>query len=151
MTEHTLRNDKERQRLLDFIGGLDLSKKQYRISITQAKASRSLAQHRLLWMWNNLIQQHLAEYFGQIASAEEWHDILVTRLCPAETSVVELPDGVRFKVGRQRTSKFSVDQMGEYLDKLDAYCAEYLQLLLPHPEDYELAVYGERRLENPKH
>lgn len=145
MTDHAIRNDRDRARLLDFIGGLDLSKGGYRLSITPAKTSRSLAQNRLLWSWNNLIQQHLAEHFGQVASSEEWHDILVSRLCPSEVRVVELPDGQKLKVGRARTSKFTVEQMGDYLDRLDAYCAESLQLLLPHPDDYELAVYGERR------
>lgn len=146
MTDHTIKNDRDRQRLITFIAGLDLDKKPYRISIVAAKTSRSLAQNRLLWRWNNEIQAHLAESFGQLASAEEWHDILVTKLCPAEYHQVELPDGFRAKVGRTRTSKFDVKEMGEYLDKLDAYCAEHLQLLLSHSDDYELAVYGERRL-----
>ena len=144
MTEHTIRNDRDRQRLIDYIANLDLSKKAYKISITQAKASRSIAQNRLLWQWNSLIQQHLAEHYGQHADAETWHDVLVSKLCPAEVHVIELPDGQRCKVGRARTSKFSVDQMGEYLDKLDAYCADSLGLLLPHPDDYEMAVYGVR-------
>jgi hypothetical protein len=145
VTEHTIRSDKDRERLIGFISGLNLDKTPYRISIAAAKTSRSLAQNRMLWAWNGLIQKHLAEHFGQIAGAEEWHDILVTRLCPADVHVVEMPDGFRAKVGRQRTSKFTVDQMGEYLDKLDAYCAENLGLLLPRPDDYEMAVYGERR------
>jgi hypothetical protein len=35
--------------------------------------------------------------------------------------------------------------MTEYLELLDSYCAEYLQLLLPHPSDLMNAIYGERR------
>lgn len=143
MTEHTIRDEKTRDRIIQHLKSLDL-KKPVKVSITAAKTSRSLAQNRLLWSWNNLIQQHMLESYGQIASAEEWHDILVTRLCPAEYHQIEMPDGFKAKVGRSRTSKFTVEQMGEYLDKLDAYCAEHLQLLLPHPDDYEMAVYGAR-------
>lgn len=146
MADHQLKTEQDRERLVKFISSLDLSKKGYRLSITGAKESRSLAQNRMLWMWNNQIQAHLADHFGQYASAEEWHDILVAKLCPAEYHAVELPDGFKCRVGRSRTSKFTVDEMGQYLDKLDAYCAEFLQLLLPHPEDYQFAVYGERKL-----
>lgn len=144
MTDHTIRNDRDRQRIVDYLNGLDL-KKPYKITIAPARANRTIAQNRLLWLWNGIIQMHMAEAFGQLASAEEWHDILVTKLCPAEYHVVELPDGFKARVGRSRTSKFTVEQKGEYLDKLDAYCADSLGLLLPHPDDYELAVYGERR------
>lgn len=144
MTDHTIRNDRDRHRIVDYLNGLDL-KKPYKITIAPAKTSRSLAQNRLLWQWNGLIQQHLADHYGQQASAETWHDILTSKLCPVEVQVVELPDGQKCKVGRARTSKFSVDQMSEYLNKLDAYCADSLGLLLPHPDDYELAVYGDRR------
>jgi len=143
-SEHTIRDERGRQRIVQYLQGVDISKP-IKITIAPAKSSRSLAQNRLLWMWNSLIQQHMADSFGQHASAEQWHDVLVSRLCPAELSVIEMPDGFKARVGRSRTSKFTVDQMGEYLDRLDAYCAENLNLLLPHPDDYELAVYGVRK------
>lgn len=94
------------------------------------KDTRSTEQNALLWVWNNEIQKHMAEHFGQMASAEQWHDVLVAKLMPAEIHVVELPDGTRAKVGRMRTSKMSKAQMSEYMEKLAAYCAETLGLVL---------------------
>ncbi|WP_277963881.1 recombination protein NinB [Pseudomonas sp. RIT-To-2] len=144
MTDHSLRTESDRRRLMSFIEHVDLSKPR-KVSISETRNKRSEAQNRLLWMWNGLIQTHLRESFGQLASSEEWHEILVAKLWPAEVRRVELPDGAAFKVGRAKTRKFTTVQMTTYLELLDAYCAEHLQLLLPHPDDLMMAIYGERR------
>ncbi|MFG0864605.1 recombination protein NinB [Pseudomonas sp. FYR_7] len=139
-----LRNESDRTRLLGYIKSLDLAKPR-RLTIVEVRSKRSDAQNRLLWQWNGLIQAHLRDSFGQLASAEEWHEILVAKLWPAKVHPVELPDGTRYRVGRAKTRKFNTQQMTQYLELLDAYCAEHLQLLLPHPEDLMMAIYGERR------
>lgn len=144
MPDHIIRNEGDRRRLVAFLQGLDLSKPR-KVAITEVRSRRSDAQNRLLWQWNGLIQQHLRESFGQVASAEEWHEILVARLWPAEVRPVELPDGTRYRVGRAKTRGFTIAQMTEYLELLDACCAEHLGLLLPHPEDLMMAIYGERK------
>ena len=140
-----LANESDRARLLGYVTGLDL-KKLHKVSIVQVKSKRSDAQNRLLWQWNGLIQSHLRESFGQIASSEEWHEILVSRLWPSEVRRVELPDGPTFKVGRAKTRGFTIQQMTTYLELLDAYCAEHLSLLLPHPDDLMYAIYGDRKV-----
>ena len=143
MTDYYVRNEHDRKRLVSFLQSADLTKP-LKVSVCELKASRSNAQNRLLWKWNGCIQQHMREAFGQTASDEEWHDILVSKLCPSEVHPVTLPDGTRYRVGRARTSKFKVDQMTQYLELLDAYCAENLNLLLPHPQDLVYAIWGER-------
>lgn len=144
MADHIIRNEADRRRLVAFLQGLDLSKPR-KVAITEVRSRRSDAQNRLLWQWNGLIQQHLRDSFGQVASTEEWHEILVAKLWPAEVRPVELPDGTRYRVGRAKTRGFTIAQMTEYLELLDAYCAEYLGLQLPHPEDLMMAIYGERK------
>lgn len=144
MTDLLLRNEHDRSRLLSYLQGLDLSKPR-KLSIVEIRSKRSEAQNKLLWMWNGLIQAHLRDSFGQIASSEEWHEILVSRLWPAEVRPVRLPDGTSYRVGRAKTRSFTIVQMTTYLELLDAYCAEHLQLLLPHPDDLMYAIYGERK------
>lgn len=144
MADLMLRTESDRARLVGYLQGLDLAKPR-KVAIVEIRSKRSEAQNRLLWMWNGLIQEHMRESFGQVASSEEWHEILVAKLWPAEVHPVELPDGTRYKVGRAKTRSFTIQQMTTYLELLDAYCAEYLQLLLPHPEDLMMAIYGERR------
>ena len=135
----------EQMHFISAVVDSELQKGPVMITIGKPTNRRSDAQNRLLWMWNNLIQKHLAEHTGQLASAEEWHDILVAKLLPAEYSKVRLPTGEQFKVGRTRTSRLSVKEMAEYMNLLEAYCAEYLNLILPQPDDYRFAVYGERQ------
>ena len=143
MADYLVRSEYDRARLINFLQSADLAKP-IKVTVTEIKANRSKAQNSLLWKWNGEIQQHMREAFGQMASDEEWHEILVSKLCPSEIHPVTLPDGTRYRVGRARTSKFKVDQMTQYLELLDAYCAESLNLLLPHPEDLVYAIWGER-------
>lgn len=143
MADYLVRSEYDRARLINFLQSADLAKP-IKVTVTEIKANRSKAQNRLLWKWNGEIQRHMREAYGQMASDEEWHEILVSKLCPSEIHPVTLPDGTRYRVGRARTSKFKVDQMTQYLELLDAYCAESLNLLLPHPEDLVYAIWGER-------
>lgn len=142
MTDIVIKSEEDRSRLIRHISKMDISKPK-KISIVEVRSKRSDAQNRLLWMWNNEIQRHLSESFGQQASAEEWHEILVSKLWPSELHPVKLPDGTSYKVGRAKTRKFTIDQMSDYMLRLDVYCSESLGLLLPHPQDLMYAVYGE--------
>lgn len=139
-----LGTETDRARLIGYLTGLDLAKPK-KVAITEVRKNRSDAQNKLLWMWNGLIQAHLRDSFGQIASSDEWHEILVARLWPSDVRRVELPDGPTFKVGRAKTRSFTIAQMTTYLELLDAYCAEHLRLLLPHPDDLMNSIYGDRR------
>lgn len=143
MTDFVIRSESDRDRFVAFVRGMDLAKP-HKASIQSIRSSRSDAQNRLLWMWNGLIQEHMRDTHGQIAKSDEWHEILVAKLWPAEVHRVELPSGESYRVGRAKTRKFTIVQMTTYLELLDAYCAEYLGLLLPHPEDLMYAIYGER-------
>lgn len=143
MADYIIKNEHDRARFVGFLQAADLTKP-LKVSMVAEKTSRTEAQNRLLWKWNSAIQQHMRETHGQVAMAEEWHEILVSKLCPSEVHPVTLPDGTRYRVGRARTSKFKVDQMTQYLEQLDAYCADTLGLLLPHPQDLVYAIWGER-------
>jgi len=100
--------------------------------IKQLADDRSLPSNNLLWRWNNEIQLHLAFHHGQLASADQWHDILVAKLMPSVLHPVRLPDNdeVTYKVGRMKTSQMNKKQMSEYMEKLQAYCADSLGLIL---------------------
>lgn len=105
------------------------------IEVKNAKSKRSVAQNSLLWLWMSVIQKHMAEHFGEIASAEEWHMALVSRILPCEPKIVNLPDSTEVLPGRQRTSKMSAGEFSEYLNLLEAYCADKLGLIVPRPDD----------------
>lgn len=137
-----IKNDFDKKGLVHLVSSMDI-KKPKKITIETVKTNRSLAQNRLMWKWNSEFQQYMSEHYGQVASADEWHDILVEKLCPMDGYSVSLPTGEKFKTGRARTSKFKTQEMTEYLEKLDAYCSG-IGLLLSHPQDLMFAIYGSR-------
>lgn len=140
--ELIIKNDFDRKSLANLINSLDLSTPK-KIVIEDSKTTRSIAQNRLLWLWNSEFQKFMYEHYGETASADEWHEILVEKLCPPVLRQISLPRGDKAIVGRSRTRKFTTNQMTEYLEKLDAYCAG-IGLLLPHPSDLIYQAYGLR-------
>lgn len=110
----------------------------WEVNIKPYKRKRSLEQNALLWMWYGVIQRHLEESVGQIASAWELHEHFVALLCPART--IEIA-GEATAV-RKSTSQMTVGEMSEYLNRLEMYCADRLDLILPRPLEYRYAMEG---------
>ena len=98
------------------------------------KPKRSLAINRLLWLWNGEIQKHIRETQGHVYSVDDIHEYFVTLLLPND--VIEING--KEKTIRAHTSKMNNKEMCLYLELLDMYCAEHLNLILPHPEDLYL-------------
>lgn len=137
MSIHTrqIRSHHDIESAIAYLRDLDTTKR-WQIEIKPAKSKRSLAQNRLLWSFNSQIQQHMREHYGEIASAEDWHEILVSRLLPTRVVVFcGEPE-----ICRTSTRKLSVAEMSAYLELLEMYCAEHLGLQLTRPEDiyYEI-------------
>lgn len=132
MTSQTrqIRSHHDIESTIAYLRDLDTTK-QWEIEIRPAKSKRSLAANRLLWLWNSQIQIHMREHYGEIASAEDWHEILVSRLLPTRVVVFcGEPE-----ICRTSTRKMSVADMSAYLEMLEMYCAEHLGLQLTRPED----------------
>lgn len=125
-----IRSQHDIESAIAYIRDLDATKR-WEISIKPAKSRRSLSQNRLLWLWNSQIQLHMREHFGEIGSAEDWHEVLVSRLLPTRV-VVFFGEPVHC---RTQTRKLSVADMSAYLELLEMYCAENLGLQLARPED----------------
>lgn len=139
-----LKHHDDKGRLMHFIDVLDLTTPK-KIIIEEHKNTRTSAQNRLLWLWNNEIQKFMFDHAGITASAFDWHETMVERLCPSVTNEVILPNVETITVQeRERTSHYNRKKMTDYLEKLDAYCASF-GLLLPHPQDLMNAIYGVRK------
>lgn len=111
------------------------------VEFKEHKAKRSLAQNRLLWLWNQIIADHFREHFGQENSAEDVHEVFVRRKFGVKVIQAGNEEPI---IVRKRTRKLNTKEFCEYLNWLEQYCAEYLELILPQPEDlYTLAIYGD--------
>ncbi|MFT7316682.1 MAG: hypothetical protein ACI8ZA_001599 [Gammaproteobacteria bacterium] len=111
------------------------------IEFKEHKAKRSLAQNRLLWMWNQIIADYFREHYGQENSSEDVHEVFVRRKFGVKVIQAGNEEPI---IVRKRTRKLNTKEFCEYLNWLEQYCAEYLELLLPQPDDlYTLAIYGD--------
>lgn len=138
----TFRDELGRQRAANMVANLPLNGKRWVLDWREADEKRRNQQSRLMWLWLNELQAFMREHYGQIASAEEWHEVMALKLRPVKTSVVKMPDGEAVTVGRWRSSTASVKEMSEYLNDFDAYCA-CMGLMLSHPDDlYRQAMSG---------
>ncbi len=111
------------------------------VEFKEHKAKRSLAQNRLLWLWNQIIADYFREHFGQENSSQDVHEVFVRKKFGVDVIRVGREEPI---IVRKRTRKLNTKEFCEYLNWLEQYCAEYLELLLPQPDDlYHLAMYGE--------
>ncbi|MDK2595420.1 recombination protein NinB [Pseudoalteromonas obscura] len=113
------------------------------IEFKEFKSNRSLAQNKLMWKWNQEIAEHLRDHFGQENSSQDVHEVLVRKRFGLKVIQFGNEDPI---LVRKRTRKLSMKEFAEYLNWVDMYSAEYLQLTLSRPEDiYLQAIYGDRK------
>ena len=109
------------------------------VEFKEVKSNRSNAQNRLLWKWNQEIAEHLREHFGQENSSEEVHEVLVRKKCGVKVIQVGEEDPI---ITRKKTRKMNTAEFSEYLNWLECYSAEYLQLQVTHPADLYYEAMG---------
>lgn len=113
----------------------------YRVEIKLDRASRSVAQNRLLWMWYGEMQKHIAAHMGQQWDTLDMHDSMVAKFRP-RVPVVDPITSEILGMKRQETKKWGVAEFSEYLNELEIYCADSLNLLLPRPDDLYWEALG---------
>jgi hypothetical protein len=101
----------------------------FEVCIRQKKSRRSIDQNSLHWKRLDVLRLHIADSTGQIFSAEELHEFFKTKLLPVH--LVEI-GGESVKV-RRTTTKMSTKEFSEFMDAIDRYCIERLNLYLPVP------------------
>lgn len=111
------------------------------VEFKEHKTTRTKAQNRLLWRWNQEIANYMREHYGQENSSEDVHEVMVRKKFGVK--VIHIGNEEPILV-RNRTRKLNTKEFTEYLEWLEMYSAECLQLMLSRPEDlYILAIYGE--------
>ncbi len=129
-----LASDNVRTNAINHINSLDISKKKWAIEIKQHRSSRSNAQNRLYWSWVKLIAKE-AGY-----SKDEMHEIFKATFL----GVYNLTFAGRSVPVAKSTSKLDVNQFTEYLKKIEE-ASEFFNVILPRPDDYRYAMYGEKK------
>lgn len=103
--------------------------KRWEVLVREEKSTRSLQQNALYWKWMDIIRLHVADSTGKFYSAEDLHEWFKAKMLPANPVVI---DG-EMQLTRRTTTSLSVKAMAEYMNMVDRYCVEHLNLYLPQP------------------
>jgi len=129
MTELTINFDefRERQMLIDSLRGL---RGMHRVTIVKHRPRRTDAQNRFYWpCYVKPFADWLQEQ-DEDANEETAHEILKSRFLQ-KTILNESTGEVLAYVGS--TSKLSVEEFGEYLEKCAKFLAEWAGIVVDHP------------------
>ena len=134
-----LRSRQIRDNCLGFIRDLSLDTAM-QVEIKPYKKNRTLAQNRLLWLWNTEIADHIYESTGERYSPEEVHEWMKAHFLPVRTISID-NEAVLI---RRSTRDMNTKELTEYLEQIDFYAGANLGLQLTHPADlYWEAMRGQ--------
>ena len=109
------------------------------VTIKEYTLTRTEAQNRLMHMWFNAISEHVYLTQDVIFSPEIWKDELKEKFLGFD--FVERPSG-KIVAKVKKTSKCSVKELSEFLEKVDHYCVTRLELMLPRPSEIYFKAMG---------
>ncbi len=101
------------------------------VEIKEYKKNRSTSQNRMYWKWVNV----LADYQGY--ASEEMHEVLKQSLLGTIQRKIM---GNEYLIAKS-TSKLTTVEFSSYLERIEELAGK-LQISLPKPDDYMLAMHG---------
>ena len=130
----TIRSERDRQAVVDYISKLDITKREYEAKIVKRTEKRTLAQNRLYHLWLNCISAEtgnevdiLAEYFKQ-------------KFLGVRERVIH-GDHVRVALS---TTELNTEEFKRYLDRIQEWANVEQGIILPNPEDLYFAPFVEK-------
>ena len=130
----TIRSERDRQAVVDYISKLDITKREYEAKIVKRTEKRTLAQNRLYHLWLNCISAEtgnevdiLAEYFKQ-------------KFLGVRERVIH-GDHVRVTLS---TTELNTEEFKRYLDRIQEWANVEQGIILPNPEDLYFAQFVEK-------
>ena len=130
----TIRSERDRQAVVDYISKLDITKREYEAKIVKRTEKRTLAQNRLYHLWLNCISAEtgnevdiLAEYFKQ-------------KFLGVRERVIH-GDHVRVALS---TTELNTEEFKRYLDRIQEWANVEQGIILPNPEDLYFAQFVEK-------
>ena len=110
----------------------------YQVEVKEYKATRSIAQNKLYWMWMGELSQKYEETYGKRNSPEAWSEYMKQQYLNSDIIQVH---GEVIKM-QKTTTKLNTKEFTDYLEKIDMFCSNDLNIILPHPEDMYYSALG---------
>lgn len=136
-----IQNKEDRARAVSFVSSIR-AQPVMQVEVKEYKPNRSQAQNRLMWMWYGIIARDLGN------TPEELHEQMKSRVLGFVE--VEVPEKLKGFMGHVRrmaiprsTTKLGTQEMTSFLEAVERLAGE-LGITLPHPDDYQYAMYGQR-------
>lgn len=101
-----------------------------KVTIEDYRKKRSLDQNALYWLWMTVIRDHIRDTIGSVYTTDDLHEWFRDAFLGKRT--IEFKD--RALVVPRSTTTLNVQEMTDYLNNIEMYCADRLNLILPIPE-----------------
>lgn len=131
-----IRTETDKKAVCEYIGKLDVSRRQYTITVAKKAETRSLSQNRLYYLWLNCIA---AETGNEV---ELLHEYCKQKFLGVQYRVIYGEEVVK----PLTTTDLNTEQFKAYLDKIQEWANVEQGIILPNPED----LYWEQFLEKYK-
>lgn len=129
MTEMTFQNEYGQKVAAENIMKVDASKG-WVVTIKRKTKRRTRSQNALMWMWLNDIAKKMSEATGY--EKDEIHELFKQNFLEPRT--IEA-DGLVAQV--RSTTDLSVQEMSEYLGRIQRYCEQNMGIFVPLPEEMQ--------------
>lgn len=101
-----------------------------KVTIEEYRKKRSLDQNALYWMWLTVIRDHIRDTIGSVYTTDDLHEWFRDAFLGKRE--------IRFKdrtlIVPRSTTSLNTQEMTDYLNSIEMYCADRLNLVLPIPE-----------------
>lgn len=132
--DFAIRTEQDRQAVIDYVGKLDITKREYEAKIVKKTEKRTLAQNRLYYLWLNCIS---AETGNEV---EDLHEYLKRTFLGTRYRII-YGEGITTSFS---TTDLSMEQFTEYLEKVQRWANVEQGIILPNPEDMYFAQFAEK-------
>jgi hypothetical protein len=134
--EYVIKSQQDADKVVSCLKSKDSEVFPFLVTISDIKNIRSLMQNKLMWLWYAKIRDWINEVNGEMYDIEGLHEKMKRMfLIPI---IHNFKDGI---IRVYSTKNLNTKEFTEFLEKIDMYCADRLNLILPHPNDiYEIAI-----------
>ena len=132
--EFTIITETDKQAVKEYIDKLNISQREYKITIAKRSEKRTIPQNRLYRLWLNCIS---AESGNDV---EDLHEYFKATFLDIHSRIIYGKEIVRVT----STTELNTEQFKAYLDRVQQWASMELGIILPDPEDMIFQQFAER-------
>lgn len=120
-----IRTEADKKAVCEYIGKLDISRRQYTVKVAKKAEIRTLSQNRLYYLWLNCIS---AETGNEV---EDLHEYFKQKFIGVRSRIIYGENVVK----AYSTTDLNTEEFTAYLDKVQRWANVEQGIILPNPDD----------------